>query len=101
MTPAQRAKAEHIITGLRERERQLETRLAGWEYEALVLLQELAAEPVRVPVAWLVMDGNGKPVHATAWREDAHEHINDALQEHDLQEAAKWRVVPVFKSRST
>lgn len=50
MTPAQRAKAEHIITGLRERERQLETRLAGWEYEALVLLQELAAEPVRVPV---------------------------------------------------
>ncbi len=51
MSPAQRAKAEHIITGLRERERQLETRLAGWEFEALVLLQELAAEPVRVPEA--------------------------------------------------
>jgi len=49
MTPAQRARAEHIIVGLRERERQLETRLAGWEYEALLLLQELAAEPVRVP----------------------------------------------------
>ncbi len=50
MTSQQKARAASIITGLRERERQLETRLAGWEFEALVLLQELTAEPVRVPL---------------------------------------------------
>lgn len=48
------------------------------------------------PVAWLVLDEDGLPMYAAAWREAANEHINDAINEHDLVEAHKWRVVPVY-----
>ncbi len=53
------------------------------------------AEPVE-PVAWLVMDESGYVQHAASWRDAAHEHINDAINEHDLVCARTWRVVPVY-----
>jgi hypothetical protein len=48
------------------------------------------------PVAWLVMDESGYVQHAASWRDAAHEHINDAINEHDLVCARTWRVVPVY-----
>lgn len=56
----------------------------------------LQAEPVQEPVAWLVMDESGYVQHAASWRDAAHEHINDAINEHDLVCARTWRVVPVY-----
>ena len=50
------------------------------------------------PDAWVVFDEDGLPVIACAWPEAAHEHINDALQEHDIQEAALWTVRPLYAS---
>lgn len=54
--------------------------------------QEQAGEAV----AWLVIDSTGQPMHAAGWEAAAHEHINDAISEYDLHEAAEWRVVPVY-----
>jgi hypothetical protein len=48
------------------------------------------------PLAWLVLDEAGALVHAAAWRESAHEHINDAINEHGITEAARWVVRPAF-----
>ena len=48
------------------------------------------------PVAWLVMDESGYVQHAASWRDAAHEHINDAINEYDLVCARTWRVVPVY-----
>lgn len=47
-------------------------------------------------VAWHVVDADGQLMHAAGWKEAAHEHINDALNEYGIAEAAKWRVIPVF-----
>jgi len=43
-----------------------------------------------------VFDEYGIPVHSTVHPKMAQDHINDALQEHDIQEAAKWVVRPVY-----
>lgn len=52
------------------------------------------------PVAWLVCsvnsDGSLNLEHATAWEEAAHEHINDAITEHGIEEAASWVVRPAY-----
>jgi hypothetical protein len=48
------------------------------------------------PVAWLVLDDDGQPEFATGWKESAHEHINDAINEHDIEGAEKWVVRPVI-----
>ena len=52
------------------------------------------------PVAWHVCsvnsDGSLSLEHAAAWKEAAHEHINDAINEHDIEEAATWVVRPVY-----
>ena len=51
------------------------------------------------PVAWLVCsvnsDGSLSLEHAAAWEEAAHEHINDAINEHDIADASMWVVRPV------
>lgn len=66
-----------------------------------VLLGELAGalerltQPVGVePVAYVVFDEDG-PGFCAGWEAACHEHINDAIIEHDITEAAKWRVVAV------
>lgn len=60
------------------------------------LRAELAALKAQEPVAWHVVDERGDLMHAASWKEAAHEHISDAISEHDLIEAARWRVVPVY-----
>jgi hypothetical protein len=64
---------------------------------AMTALRAALAEPVE-PVAWLVMDESGYVQHAASWRDAAHEHINDAINEHDLVCARTWRVVPAYAS---
>lgn len=48
------------------------------------------------PVAWLVCsknaDGSLSLEHAAAWEEAAHEHINDAITEDEIEGAAEWVV---------
>lgn len=52
------------------------------------------------PVAWLVCgvnkDGSLSLEHAAAWQEAAHEHINDAITEHGIEDAATWVVRPAY-----
>lgn len=52
------------------------------------------------PVAWLVCsvnsDGSLSLEHAAAWKEAAHEHINDAITEHGIEDAASWVVRPAY-----
>ena len=57
-----------------------------------------AAKPE--PLAWLVCsvnkDGSLSLEHAAAWRESAHEHINDAINSFGIREAARWVVRPAY-----
>ena len=52
------------------------------------------------PVAWLVCsinkDGSPSLEYAAAWKEAAHEHINDAITEHEIEDAASWVVRPAY-----
>ena len=89
MNTEQRAAAERLIEGPR-------TSSVLWGRAVIALLRELAEVPVSEPVAWLVMDESGYVQHAASWRDAAHEHINDAINEHDLVCARTWRVVPVY-----
>ena len=41
---------------------------------------------------WVVVDETGLPAFITIDRQMAQDHINDALQEHGIKEAAKWVV---------
>lgn len=41
---------------------------------------------------WVVLDEDGRPLHVTSSRENAHWHIADAISEHDIVEAAHWVV---------
>lgn len=60
-------------------------------------LERIKALP---PVAWLVLstnqDGSISVEYVAEWPEAAHEHINDAISEHDDKEAASWVVRPVI-----
>lgn len=44
---------------------------------------------------WLVIDAQGYPVHCASYKDACNEHINDAINEFDLDEAKQWRVVQV------
>lgn len=53
---------------------------------------------------WVVIDEDGEPCYCASWPEACHEHINDAINEHDLKEAAKWlvreaQIIPVENAR--
>lgn len=41
---------------------------------------------------YLALDETGEPQHCASWPEACHEHINDAINEHKLDEAARWVV---------
>lgn len=45
------------------------------------------------PEVWLVLDQGGNPIFCAGWPQACHEHINDAINEHDIDEAGKWQVV--------
>ena len=67
---------------------------------AMAALLNAALAETAEPVAWLVcsvnFDGTLSLEHAAAWREAAHEHINDAITEHGIEEAASWVVRPAY-----
>ena len=52
------------------------------------------------PAAWLVCSVNGDGSlmveHSTAWEQAAHDHINDAINEYDIEDAATWVVRPAY-----
>lgn len=60
------------------------------------------AKPAQEPVAWHVCsvnkDGSLSLEFAAPWKELAHEHINDAINEHDIDGATSWVVRPVYTS---
>lgn len=67
-----------------------------WNTRALLATDKAGGEVV----AWLVCsvnkDGSLSLEHAAAWEEAAHEHINDAITEHGIEEAAAWVVRPAY-----
>ena len=95
MNPKQRATAERLVAD------QSSSNLE-WSRQVVALLRELAAEPVQEPVAWHVCsvnsDGSLSLEFAAPWEEAAHEHINDAINEYDIDDAASWVVRPVYAS---
>lgn len=54
------------------------------------------ADQAPEPVAWIVFDEQGVPEYVASYREACHEHINDALAQFDMPEAAKWIVRPAY-----
>jgi hypothetical protein len=41
---------------------------------------------------WVVLDEGMLPVYCAGWPGACHEYINDAINEHDINTAAKWSV---------
>ena len=41
---------------------------------------------------WVVIDADGEPCFSATWPEACHEHINDAIAEFEVEEAAVWVV---------
>lgn len=41
---------------------------------------------------WVVLDEDGWPIYCAGWPEACHEHINEAINEFDIDGAAKWKV---------
>lgn len=72
----------------------------GWQARA-ALAAPAPQTPTQEPAAWLVLDRDGSLIHAAAWREAAHDHINDAISEHGISEAARWVVRPAFIAPQT
>lgn len=49
------------------------------------------------PEVWVVLDENGHSIYCASYPSQCHEHINDAIIEHDMPGAGKWcvrRMVP-------
>lgn len=42
---------------------------------------------------FVVLDETGEPIHSASWIDACHEHINDAINEFQIEGAEKWRVV--------
>lgn len=41
---------------------------------------------------WVVLDEDGWPIYCAGWPEACHEHINEAINDYDIDGAAKWKV---------
>lgn len=42
---------------------------------------------------WVVQDETGQPLFCASWSQACHEHINDAINEHGIDEAKAWKVL--------
>lgn len=73
--------------------------IAKHKTEIRAALAQARAEQAE-PFAWLVCsvnaDGSLSLEHAAAWQEAAHQHVNEAISEHDIEEAAAWVVRPAY-----
>ena len=56
-----------------------------------------STEPVAF--AFVIVDKNGNPEFVTSTHDEAQEHINDAISEHHIQGAGKWRSIPAYEMR--
>jgi len=56
-----------------------------------------SAEPVAF--AFVIVDKNGNPEFVTSTHDEAQEHINDAISEHNIHGAGKWRAIPAYEMR--
>ena len=63
--------------------------------------QQEAQEPFAWHVCSVNSDGSLSLEHAAAWEEAAHEHINDAITEHDIEGAGSWVVRPAYHAPQT
>jgi hypothetical protein len=70
------------------------------EREAEEMLVAASAAVAQEPFAWHVCgvnaDGSLSLEHAAQWEEAAHEHINDAITEHEIESAGSWVVRPAY-----
>lgn len=51
------------------------------------------------PFSYVVVDEHGNPEFVAANRNNAQEHINDAISEHDIEGAVKWKAVAAYEMR--
>ena len=49
---------------------------------------------------WIVLDETGDPGFAAKWPQACHETINEAINEHNMPEAAQWTVRPFYLAPS-
>lgn len=67
---------------------------------ALAAPSPAQAQPVEgKPFAFVIVNENGAPEFVTSTHDEAQVHINDAIQEHDIDGAGKWRSIPAFDMR--
>lgn len=64
---------------------------------------EHGAKPEAAPVAeepkwWLVIDETGEPTYGSTFRSMSNQHINDALDHHEIEGAKDWHLVPAYAS---
>ena len=41
---------------------------------------------------WIVLDEEGFPIYCAGWPEACHEHINEAINDFQIEDAGKWKV---------
>lgn len=73
--------------------------------EAAPTTQPAPQQEAQEPFAWHVCsvnsDGSLSLEHAAAWEEAAHDHINDAITELDIEGAGSWVVRPAYHAPQT
>lgn len=50
---------------------------------------------------WVVLDEGNQPIYSASYPEACHEHINDAINEFAIDEAARWKVVCFVKKEGS
>jgi hypothetical protein len=72
--------------------------MGGWEWWlAAKRSMQGSAEPVAF--AFVIVDKNGNPEFVTSTHDEAQAHINDAISEHNIHGAGKWRSIPAYEMR--
>jgi hypothetical protein len=95
---AYRIEARRLAEELASKDKRLTAYENGWGEPATIneLRKELAALKAQSePAAYCVFEGV-VPGFCAPVASMCHEHINEAINDYDLVEAAKWRVVPLY-----
>ena len=56
----------------------------------------LEAQGKQKPVFFVVIDETGAPEYTALWPEFCHEHINNAINEYEIEGASKWKVRSLY-----
>jgi hypothetical protein len=77
----------------------------GRRLVAIEALKAELAQPEPEPIAYAILEGRNIEDSAwgfiASWPEICHETINDAINIHDIEGAALWRVVPLYGKEET